>query len=131
MQRLAGIERDKTMADKLMYIPNDVTQNYPFCRLQLVIDMFGHLTINEIKILIKIQLKSPRLLSQRIRKRYYKTLVTSVIYSPIFPSSLFHSTVFVKIFIFRYFLSNSFRLKTFYQEGKEQWTVYYPSPKSL
>ena len=24
------------MADKLMYIPNDATQNYPFCRLHLV-----------------------------------------------------------------------------------------------
>ena len=29
----AGILRDKTMADKLMYIPNDYTQNEPFCRL--------------------------------------------------------------------------------------------------
>ena len=28
------ILRDKTMADKLIYIPNDDTQNYPFCRLQ-------------------------------------------------------------------------------------------------
>ena len=24
------------MADKLMYIPDDDTQNYPFCRLQLL-----------------------------------------------------------------------------------------------
>ena len=24
------------MPDKFMYIPNDYTQNYPFCRLQLV-----------------------------------------------------------------------------------------------
>ena len=24
------------MADKLIYIPNDETQKYPFCRLQLV-----------------------------------------------------------------------------------------------
>ena len=24
--------KDKTMADKLIYIPNDDTQNYPFCR---------------------------------------------------------------------------------------------------
>ena len=30
------------MADKLMYIPNDDTQNYPLCRLQLVIEKFGH-----------------------------------------------------------------------------------------
>ena len=27
----------RRMADKFMYIPNDDTQNYPFCRLQLVI----------------------------------------------------------------------------------------------
>ena len=26
------------MDDKLMYIHNDDTQNYPFCRLQLVIE---------------------------------------------------------------------------------------------
>ena len=26
--------RDKTMDDKLLYIPNDDTQNYPFCRLK-------------------------------------------------------------------------------------------------
>ena len=47
------------MADKLMYIPNDDTQNYPekllyipsddtqncpFCRLQLVVETFGHST---------------------------------------------------------------------------------------
>ena len=29
------------MADKLMYIPNDDTQNYHFCRLQSVIKTFG------------------------------------------------------------------------------------------
>ena len=27
--------RDKTMADKQLYIPNDDAQNYLFCRLQL------------------------------------------------------------------------------------------------
>ena len=27
-------QKYKTMADKLMYIPNDDTQKYPFCRLQ-------------------------------------------------------------------------------------------------
>ena len=30
------------MADTLMYIPNDDTQNYPLCRLQLVVKTFGH-----------------------------------------------------------------------------------------
>ena len=31
------------MAGKLMYIPNVNTQNYPFYRLQLVGETFGHL----------------------------------------------------------------------------------------
>ena len=31
------------MANKLMYIPNDDTQNYP-CILQLVVEIFGHST---------------------------------------------------------------------------------------
>ena len=30
--------RDKTMGDKMMYILNDDTQNYPFCRLKLVVE---------------------------------------------------------------------------------------------
>ena len=32
------------MADKLMYNPNDDTQNYPFGRLTLVAKMFEHST---------------------------------------------------------------------------------------
>ena len=32
------------MADKLMCTSNDDTQNYPFCRLQLVVKTFGHST---------------------------------------------------------------------------------------
>ena len=42
------------MADKLMYIPNDDKQNYPFCILQLVVEMLGH---------IKILYKKPNLLT--------------------------------------------------------------------
>ena len=34
----------RTMADKLMNIPNDDTQNYPFCRLQSFVESFGHST---------------------------------------------------------------------------------------
>ena len=35
--------RDKTMADKLVYIPNENAQIYPFCRIQLVVEeTFGH-----------------------------------------------------------------------------------------
>ena len=66
-----------------MFIPNDDTQNY-FCRLQLVDETFGHST----KQPIKTQLKSPKLLGQRIRKSYYKTLGTSVINMPISSSFL-------------------------------------------
>ena len=32
------------MADKLMHIPNDDTQNYPFYKLQLLVETFGHST---------------------------------------------------------------------------------------
>ena len=35
---------DKTMANILINIPNDDTQNYPFCRLQLVVKTFEHST---------------------------------------------------------------------------------------
>ena len=38
----AGILRNKTMADKLIFIPNDDTQNYPFSRLQIVVEPFEH-----------------------------------------------------------------------------------------
>ena len=40
----SGIYRDKTMADELMYIPNDDTQNYPICRLLLMVETFGFST---------------------------------------------------------------------------------------
>ncbi len=46
------------MTDKLMYIPNDETQNYPFCRLKLVLK---HLNTQLIETTLK-------LLSQEIRK---------------------------------------------------------------
>ena len=35
------------MTDKLMYIPNEDTQNYPYCRLQLVVKTFWTLNLNE------------------------------------------------------------------------------------
>ena len=34
--------KDKTMTDKLMYIPNYDTQNYPLCSLLLLVETFGH-----------------------------------------------------------------------------------------
>ena len=39
----SGMKRDKTMAIKYIYIPNDDTQNYPFCRLKLEVETFEHL----------------------------------------------------------------------------------------
>ena len=36
--------KDRTMANKLMYIPYDDAKNNPFCRLKLVVDTFGHST---------------------------------------------------------------------------------------
>ena len=32
------------MADKFMYIPDEDTQNYAFCRLQIGLKTFGHST---------------------------------------------------------------------------------------
>ena len=34
--------RDKTVADKFIYIPNDDTENYSFCILKLVFETFNH-----------------------------------------------------------------------------------------
>ena len=39
-----GIYRDETTADKLIYNPNDDTQNNSFFKLQLVVESFGHST---------------------------------------------------------------------------------------
>ncbi len=36
--------RDKIMDNKLMYIPNDDTQNYPFCGVKIVVETFEHST---------------------------------------------------------------------------------------
>ena len=62
------------MADKILYIPNDDTQNEPAFRLQLVFETCLPTELN--KPTNQTQLKNPRLLSQRIRKLYYKTLGT-------------------------------------------------------
>ena len=43
-QYFQGIQRDKTIGNKLMYIPNEDSQNYPLCRLKLVVETFEHLT---------------------------------------------------------------------------------------
>ena len=41
---ISGRQMNETMASKLIYIPNDDAQNYPFCRLQLVVETFEHST---------------------------------------------------------------------------------------
>ena len=56
-----------------MCIPNDDTLNYPFCRLKLMVETN------------QTSLKALKLLSQGIRKRYYKTLGTSVMNSALSP----------------------------------------------
>ena len=66
----------------------DDAQNYLFCRLKLVNEVNGH---SNKKKTIKVKLMFPKLLRQQIRKRYYKTLRTSVIKSPISSSSLIFS----------------------------------------
>ena len=57
------------MSDKLMDIPNDDIQNYYFCRLRLVVEMFAHSTkrTNQSKFT-----KAPKVVKPTIRKRYYK-----------------------------------------------------------
>ena len=34
----------KTITNELIYILNDYTQNYPFCRIKLVVETFEHST---------------------------------------------------------------------------------------
>ena len=82
-----------------MNVHNDDTQNFPFCKSKLVVETFEHSN--------KIQVKSPKLLSQRIRKHYDKTLGTSLINSQMSPPSLKKTTQ----------LKKSLRLK-FWVQGK-------------
>ena len=68
-----------------MYIPNDDTQNYPFSRLELVVHKFEHSTKWTKQ--LKFKKNSSKILSEWIRKHYYKTLETSVINIPMSPMS--------------------------------------------
>ena len=51
------------MADKLMYIPHDGTQNFPFCRLKLMVKTIEHST------LLTNQSNSPKVVNPMIKKR--------------------------------------------------------------
>ena len=53
------------MADKLMYIPKDETQNYPFCRSQLVVQTFGSLSWKPTN---RNLIKVPKVVKQQIKK---------------------------------------------------------------
>ena len=75
------------MADKLIYILNDDTKKTS-CR---AISGWNVWTLNLMN--QPIQQGSSKLMSQRLRKRHYKTLGTSVINSPMSPSSLHTYTV--------------------------------------
>ena len=50
------------MADKLKYITNAYTQNYPFCRLQLVVEKLGYSTCTNQSKLNKIP--NPKVVQQ-------------------------------------------------------------------
>ena len=65
---------------QLMYIPNDDTQSFPFCKLQLFIETFGH-SLNEST--NQNSLKVPKVVKPTNQKTLLKTLETSVICSPL------------------------------------------------
>ena len=65
------------MADKLMYIPNSDTQNYPYCRLQLVADGLTNQNITKVPNFFKLA-----------KKRHNNTLGIIVINSQMSPFSL-------------------------------------------
>ena len=73
------------MTDKLTYITNNDTQNYSFCKLQLVVKTFNT-QLNEPN-QAKFNKSPKKLLSQIIRKCYYETLGTSVINIRVCPPS--------------------------------------------
>ena len=90
------------MDDKVINISSDDKQNKVFSRLMLLVEMFGHWTDcptnqNLIKYL--------KFLSQWIRKRHYKTLVTNLIYSSISPSSLVNTENVSTLFFQKFFES--------------------------
>ena len=71
------------MANKLMHIPNDDTQNYAFCRLQLVVETLDMDTLL-IEPTNQTKIKVPKV----VKPTFKKTLGTSVINSQISPPSL-------------------------------------------
>ena len=72
------------MTDKLKYIHNDDTQNYPLCRLNIVVETFEHITwIKQSKFT-----KVPKVVKATNKKTYQKILGTSVINNPLSPLTI-------------------------------------------
>ena len=77
------------MADKWMYIPNDDTQNYPLCRIQLVGETFKHSTQ------WNNQSKFPKVVKPMNKKTLYKTLGTNEHPNvPLLPANIHMSWLF-------------------------------------
>ena len=74
------------MADKLMYIPNDDTQNYLFCRLKLMVIKRLNTQLNESN--NQNSPKVPKFGKPTNKKTFYKTFRTSAIKSPMSLPSL-------------------------------------------
>ena len=53
------------MADKFMHVPNDDTQNNPFCNLHLVVETFETTNQNSIKV--------SKFVDPMKKKKFYKT----------------------------------------------------------
>ena len=85
---LFTFQRDDRMAYKLTYFSNDDTYT-KLTLLYITIRCWNVWTLNIMNQPIKIHLKSPKLLSKRIKKRFIKTLGTSLINSQMSILSLF------------------------------------------
>ena len=73
------------MADKLIHTPMIVHKIIPSVDYNLLLKRLNTQLYEPTK---QNSLKSPKLLSQRIKKRYYKTLGASVINRPLSPLSM-------------------------------------------
>ena len=78
--------RYKTMTNKLIYIRNDYTKltNFSFDFIYWLKRLDSQLNEQTNQNSIKV----PKVVKQRYKKRYYKTLETIVINSPLYPPSL-------------------------------------------
>ena len=76
------------MADKIVYILNYETQNCTYCRLQLVVEMFGSQLNKQIN---QNAMKVPKV----VKPTNKKPLGTRVIKSPLSPPSLVCNTMLI------------------------------------